>query len=55
MAVKLSVSDASIRERAERQAAGSNPLSRWLLANRVQPVGPEARRGAHASRSRGGR
>ena len=29
------------RERAERQAAGSNPLSRWLLANRVQPVGPE--------------
>ena len=41
MAVKLNVSDASIRERAERQAAGSNPLSRWLLANRVQPVGPE--------------
>ena len=41
MAVKLSVSDASIRERAERQGTGSHPLSRWLLANRVQPVGPE--------------
>ena len=41
MAAKLEVSDASIAERAERRAAGSNPLSRWLLANRVQPVGPE--------------
>ena len=41
MAVKLNVSDSAIAERSKRQAAGSNALSRWLMANRVQPVGPE--------------